>query len=72
MGLIYKFRIRQPDQSYSLLIDVIKEDNIVLRAYQKLKFYELNDIRLIKLLFLFPLMTLKIILGIHVEAFCCG
>lgn len=69
MGLIYKFRIRLPDQSYSLLIDVIKEDNLVLRAYQKLKFYELNDIRLIKLLFLFPLMTLKIILGIHVEAF---
>lgn len=69
MDLRYKFRIRAPDQSYSILIDVFKENSLILRAHQRLKYYELTDLRLIKLIFLLPFMTLKIIIGIHFEAF---
>ena len=68
MGLVYKFRIRSPNLSYSLIIDVFKEKNLTLRAYQRLKYYELTDWRLIKLFFAYPFMTLKIILAIHFEA----
>jgi DUF1365 family protein len=68
MGLVYKFRIRSPNLSYSLFIDVFKEKNLTLRAYQRLKYYELTDWRLIKLFFAYPFMTLKIILAIHFEA----
>ena len=68
MDLVYKFKIRPPTQLYSLLIDVFKEEKIVLRASQKQKFIELTEATLLKAILTYPFMTLKVILGIHFEA----
>lgn len=69
MDLTYSFRIRPPDDDdYSISISVADAEGDVLIATQVLERRELDDRALLRVLFTHPLLTLKVIAGIHYEA----
>lgn len=64
----YRFSIRPPDQSVFLGITLSTAEGPLLSAYFKGERRDLSDNQLVKLLLAYPLMTVKVLLGIHWEA----
>lgn len=68
MDLQYKFNIAAPGTSFSLAIQACKGSEIVMNAIQSMTFAELSNMNLAAALVTFPLMTIKVMAGIHYEA----
>ena len=64
----YRFRLRQPDRDFSLLIRQFGADHEQLIACFTGKRMEWNDKNLWRMWWSHPLMTLKVMAGIHWEA----
>lgn len=64
----YRFSIRPPADEVFLGITLITAEAPLLTAYFSGKRQELTDGTLLKLLLAYPLMTVKVLLGIHWEA----
>ena len=69
MNCIYFFRLLKPGNKISVIIDQNDEDGKILYASQDGIKSELTNANLIKSYLKHPLMTFKIILAIHFEAF---
>ncbi len=69
MNCTYFFRISKPGNKISVIIDQNDKEGKILYASQDGIKSELNNSNLIKIFLKHPLMTLKIILAIHYEAF---
>ena len=69
MNCIYFFRLLKPGNKISVIIDLQDPEGKILYASQDGIKSELNNINLIKSYLKHPLMTFKIILAIHFEAF---
>lgn len=68
MEMTYAFRIEAPGENYSISIVVGDGDGPMLTAAQRLSPRPLTDRELLRIFFTHPLMTLKVIAGIHYEA----
>ena len=69
MNCIYFFRLLKPGNKISVIIDLQDPEGKILYASQDGVKSELNNINLLKSYLKHPLMTFKIILAIHFEAF---
>jgi uncharacterized protein len=69
MDCVYFFRLLKPGNKISVIIDQNDKDGKILYASQDGTKSELNNNTLIKAYIKHPLMTFKIILAIHFEAF---
>ena len=69
INCVYFFRLLKPDNKISVIIDVQDPEGKILYASQNGVKSELKNINLIKSYLKHPLMTFKIILAIHFEAF---
>ena len=69
MDCVYFFRLLKPGNKISVIIDVNDREGKILYASQDGTKSELNNNTLIKAYLKHPLMTFKIILAIHFEAF---
>jgi len=69
MNCIYFFRLSKPGNKISVIIDVQDSESKILYASQDGVKSELNNKNLLKCYLKHPLMTFKIILVIHYEAF---
>ena len=69
MDQTYSFLIKPPSDRLSIKISQSGKDGKTLIATQNGEAVELNDINLLKCMVTHPLMTLKVIIGIHWEAF---
>ena len=69
MNCVYFFRLLKPGNKISVIIDVQDPDGKILYASQVGVKSELNNNNLLKSYLKHPLMTLKIIITIHFEAF---
>ena len=69
MNCVYFFRLLKPGNKISVIIDVQDPEGKILYASQDGIKSELNNNNLIKVYLNHPLMTFKIILAIHFEAF---
>ena len=69
INCVYFFRLLKPDNKISVIIDVQDPEGKILYASQDGVKSELKNINLIKSYLKHPLMTFKIILAIHFEAF---
>lgn len=68
MEMRYRFSITQPGENVRLSINVDDADGVLLNARFGGVRTAVSDRALVSLFFRYPLMTLKIIVGIHVEA----
>jgi DUF1365 family protein len=68
MDLTYAFSVRPPDEAYAISIRVADADGAMLNATQSMRRRPLDDRELLRVFFTHPLLTLKVIAGIHVEA----
>jgi DUF1365 family protein len=68
MDLAYAFRIEPPEASYAISICVSDAVGLVLTATQTMRRRPLDDRELLRVFFTHPLLTLKVIVGIHFEA----
>lgn len=64
----YRFAIRPPDENVFVGITLTTAEGPLLSAYFGGKRREITDRELFKLLLAYPLMTVKVLLGIHWEA----
>ncbi|KQN72631.1 DUF1365 family protein [Devosia sp. Leaf64] len=64
----YRFAIRPPEQDVFVGITLTTDEGPLLSAYFGGERREITDRELFKLLLAYPLMTVKILLGIHWEA----
>ena len=69
MNCVYFFRLLKPGNKISVIIDVQDPEGKILYASQDGIKSELNNYNLIKSYLKHPLMTFKIIMAIHFEAF---
>ena len=69
MDCTYFFRILKPNNKISVIIDQYDQEGKILYASQNGIRSELNNKNLIKSYLKHPLMTFKIILAVHYEAF---
>jgi len=69
MNCVYFFRLLKPCNKISVIIDLQDKEGKILYAAQDGIKTKLNNINLIKSYLKHPLMTFKIILAIHFEAF---
>ena len=69
MNCKYFFRILNPDEKLSVIIDQYDHEGKILFASQDGKKTELNSSKLLKSYLKHPLMTFKVISAIHFEAF---
>ena len=69
MNCKYFFRILNPDEKLSVIIDQYDQEGKILFASQDGKRTNLNSSQLLKSYLKHPLMTVKIISAIHFEAF---
>ena len=69
MNCVYFFRLLKPGNKISVIIDLQDQEGKILYASQDGLKSELNNTNLIKSYLKHPLMTFKIILAIHFEAF---
>ncbi|NBX47856.1 MAG: DUF1365 family protein [Chloroflexi bacterium] len=69
MGMRYDFRLRPPTETFGLRIDVSDGDGPLLVAAERLRRRPLTDRELLRGFLEFPLQSLKVIAGIHYEAF---
>jgi DUF1365 family protein len=68
MDMIYEFTVTPPAQKLSIAIVERDRRGIVLTATQAQSRVELTDAALARVFFSHPLLTLKVIVGIHFEA----
>lgn len=68
MGLTYSFRITPPGQGLRIAILASDTEGPVLSAVQTATRRPLNDRQLLRVMLSYPLLTLKVIAGIHWEA----
>lgn len=68
MDMTYAFRIQAPNENFSLSISVADADGAMLTAAQSLRRRPLNDKELLSVFITHPLLTLKVIAGIYIEA----
>lgn len=68
MDMVYSFRISPPDEDYKISISVADADGDLLIATQRLVRHNLDDRALMRVFLTHPLLTLKVIAGIHYEA----
>jgi uncharacterized protein len=68
MDMTYEFAVVPPGEQVSVAIVERDAHGIVLTATQAQSRVELTDAALIKAFFTHPLLTLKVIVGIHIEA----
>ena len=64
----YRFAVRPPSDKIALSIDQHDADGHLLQAAFAGKRHELTDRSLLRLLLVYPLLTLKVVAGIHWEA----
>ena len=69
MNCKYFFRLLKPGEKISVIIDQYQTDEKILYASQDGQRVDFNTKELIKSYLKHPLMTFKIILAIHFEAF---
>ena len=69
MNCNYFFRLLKPSEKISVIIDQYQDNEQILYASQDGNRVNFTSIELIKSYLKHPLMTLKIILAIHFEAF---
>ena len=69
MNCTYYFKIAKPDEKISVYIDLYTDENKLLVALQEGIKVNLNNKNLIKVFLSHPMMSFKIILAIHFEAF---
>ena len=69
MNCTYYFKIAKPGEKISVYIDQYDDENKLLVALQEGIKVSLNNKNLIKIFFSHPMMSFKIILAIHFEAF---
>ena len=69
MNCTYYFKIAKPGEKISVYIDQYDNENKLLVALQEGIKVILNNKNLIKVFFSHPMMSFKIILAIHFEAF---
>ena len=69
MNCTYYFKITKPGEKISVYIDQHDDENKLLVALQEGIKVTLNNKNLIKVFFSHPMMSIKIILAIHFEAF---
>ncbi len=72
MDMGYSFRIAPPEDDYAISIAVADEEGPLLFATQRLLRRRLDDAALLRIFLTHPLLTFKVIAGIHVEAFASG
>lgn len=68
MQLRYRFQVMAPTQTLSIKIDTFDDDGLVLTARHLARRQELTDAALLRAFFAIPLLTLRVIGGIHWEA----
>lgn len=68
MELDYAFRMRVPDQRLSLAINVSDPAGLLLTTHYRAHRRELTDANLLRVFFSIPLLTLRVVGGIHWEA----
>lgn len=68
MDLTYRFLMSRPEEQVRVFIQTSDRDGPVLNAAFKGERLALTDRRLLSLFFRYPLMTIKVIAGIHWEA----
>jgi DUF1365 family protein len=69
MGLTYKFRVRPPGAEMAFNVNAHDDGGLLLATGFIGRRAEFTDRRLRSLIFAYPLLTFKVILGIHFEAF---
>lgn len=68
MNLKYQFKVRPPTEKFAIKIDSSDDEGLVLTARHLGRRVELTDQALLGAFFKIPLLTLKVIGGIHWEA----
>jgi DUF1365 family protein len=68
MDLTYDFIVHPPEDDFSIAIRDRDREGLVLTATMAMKRHPLTDRELLRQFFALPLMTLKVIVGIHYEA----
>jgi DUF1365 family protein len=68
MDLRYVFRVSPPEERLSIKIDTFDAEGLVMTARHLARRMELTDKTLLKAFFAIPLLTLRVIGGIHWEA----
>lgn len=69
LEMAYRFRIQLPQERFSVTIHADDENGALISATTQGTRQAFTDAVLLKFLFLYPLMTLKVMGGIHWEAF---
>ncbi|MDW3095454.1 MAG: DUF1365 domain-containing protein [Gammaproteobacteria bacterium] len=69
MDINYRWHIQIPNENLNVRIESIKDKSKLFDASINLKRLELNSSNLTKTLLNFPLMTLKVVSAIHLQAF---
>ncbi len=64
----YRFNVKPPAERLALSIKVADEQGVMVGASMQGKRFALNDARLLRNFIAYPLMSLKVIGGIHYEA----
>ncbi|WP_294539852.1 DUF1365 family protein [uncultured Rhodoblastus sp.] len=68
MTLDYAFRLRVPGERLNLAIDVSDLSGLLLTTHYRAHRHELTDANLLRVFFSVPLLTLRVVGGIHWEA----
>jgi uncharacterized protein len=68
MDLRYEFRVSPPADTLTIRIDTLDHEGLVLTARHLARRCELTDTALLKAFFKIPLLTLRVVGGIHWEA----
>jgi DUF1365 family protein len=68
MDMDYQFTVTPPGETVSIAIALCDRDGLMLTATQNQKRVALTDLALARVFLTHPLLTLKVIVGIHVEA----
>ncbi len=68
MNMSYQFRLNQPDERQVIVIRANDEDGLLITASYTASKQELTASRLLKFFMVFPLLSAKVVLGIHWEA----